>query len=86
MVVLLMAISMHRLGTGMVILVAFSLGLAAVLIAIGIAMILSGPLVNRLTPTGWVSRALPVGSAAVVTLLGVGIVYKAIVDNRLLHF
>ncbi len=86
MVVLLMAISMHRLVTGMVTLVAFSLGLAAVLIAIGIAMILSGPLVNRLTPTGWVTRVLPVGSAAVVTLLGVGIVYKAIVDNRLLHF
>lgn len=86
LVVLLMAVSIHQLGLGLVILVAFSLGLAAVLIAIGMAMILSGPLLSRLTPEGWLSRVLPVGSAAVVTLLGIGIVYKAVVDNRLIRF
>ena len=86
LVVLLMAVSLHKLGLGLVILVVFSLGLAAVLIAIGVAMILSGPLLTRFAPEGWTSRALPIGSAAVVTLLGVGIVYKAIVDNRLIRF
>ena len=86
LVVLLMAVSIHQLGLGLIILVAFSVGLAAVLIAIGVAMILSGPLLSRLAPEGWLSRFLPVGSAAVVTLLGMGIVYKAVVDNRLIRF
>ena len=86
LVVLLMAVSVHRLALGLIILVAFSVGLAAVLIAIGVAMILSGPLLARLTPSGRMSRILPVGSAAVVTLLGFGIVFKAIVDNGLIRF
>lgn len=86
MVVLLMAVSLHKLGLGMVILLAFSTGLAAVLIAIGAAMIVSGPLVRRLAPSGWTSRALPLGSAAVVTLLGVFIVWKAVLDNRWIRF
>ena len=86
LVVLLMAVSLNRLVLGLIILVAFSLGLAVVLIAIGIAMILSGPLLSRVSDRGWISRALPVGSAVVVTLLGAGIVYKAIVDNGLIRF
>ncbi len=86
MVVLLLAVSVHRLVFGLVILVAFSLGLAAVLISIGAAMILSGPLLSRLTPSGWMTRVLPVGSAAVVTLLGAGIVCKAVVDNGWIRF
>ena len=78
MVVLLMAVSLHRLAQGLILLVAFSLGLAAVLIAIGVAMILSGSLLSRASSSGWMtSRALPVGSAAVVTILGAGIVYQA---------
>ena len=86
MVVLLMAVSLHRLGLGLVILTAFSLGLAAVLIAIGVALILSGPLMRRLSPAGWASRYLPVGSAVIVTVLGIGIVYRALVDARLIRF
>ena len=85
MVVLLMAISLRKLGLGLVILVAFSLGLAVVLIAIGIAMILSGPLLGRVTEGGRLIRLLPVGSAAVVTLLGAGIVYQAIAGGRLIR-
>jgi len=86
LVVLLMAVSLHRLALGLVILTAFSLGLAAVLIAIGVALILSGPLMSRLSPGGWVSRFLPVGSAVVVTILGIGIVFRALIDTRLIRF
>ena len=86
MVVLLMAVSLHKLGLGLVLLVSFSLGLAAVLIGIGIAMILSGPLLSRFTGTSRTTRLLPLGSAAVVTLLGAAIVIKAIADNKLLPF
>ncbi|MBI3664766.1 MAG: sulfite exporter TauE/SafE family protein [Acidobacteria bacterium] len=85
LVVLLMAVSLRKVALGLLILVAFSLGLAAVLIGIGIAMVLSGPLLGRFSRDGWLTRALPVGSAAVVTLLGAGIVYKAVVDNGLLR-
>ena len=86
MVVLLMAVSLHKLALGLILLVSFSLGLAAVLIGIGIAMILSGPLLSRFTAAGPATRLLPLGSAVVVTLLGAAIVVKAIADNKLLTF
>jgi nickel/cobalt transporter (NicO) family protein len=86
MVVLLMAVSLHKLALGLILLVSFSLGLAAVLIGIGIAMILSGPLLSRFTGTSRATRLLPLGSAVVVTLLGAAIVIKAIADNKLLPF
>ena len=80
MVVLLMAVSLRRLGLGLVLLVAFSLGLAAVLIAIGVTMIVAAPLLGRFSGSGRLTGALPVGSAAVVTILGAVIVYQALVS------
>ncbi len=50
LVVLLMAVSIHKLGLGLVILAAFSLGLAAGLIGNGSGDGLSGPLANQPAP------------------------------------
>jgi len=86
LVVLLLAVSIKKLGLGLIILVAFSLGLAAVLIAIGAAMILSAPLLARFSGEGALSRIIPVGSAAAVTVLGGGIVYRAVADGGWLRF
>jgi ABC-type nickel/cobalt efflux system permease component RcnA len=86
MVVLLISITINRLLFGIVILIAFSLGLAAILIAIGIAMVLAGPTLNRFTKDGPLLRALPVGSAALVTLLGVAILFSAVNDAGMLRF
>ncbi|MEX2299512.1 MAG: sulfite exporter TauE/SafE family protein [Bryobacterales bacterium] len=86
MVVLLISITINRLLFGIVILIAFSLGLAAILIAIGIAMVLAGPTLNRFTKDGPLLRALPVGSAALVTLLGVAILFSAVNDAGMLKF
>lgn len=86
MVVLLISVTINRLLFGIVILVAFSLGLAAILIAIGIAMVLAGPALNRFSKEGVLLRALPVGSAALVTLLGAAILYSAVADAGLLGF
>jgi ABC-type nickel/cobalt efflux system permease component RcnA len=86
MVVLLISVTINRLLFGMVILVAFSLGLAAILIAIGVAMVLAGPALTRFTKEGPLLRVLPVGSAALVTLLGVAILYSAVNDSGLLPF
>jgi ABC-type nickel/cobalt efflux system permease component RcnA len=85
MVVLLISITINRLLFGIVILTAFSLGLAAILIAIGVAMVLAGPTLSRFTKDGPLLRALPVGSAALVTLLGVAILYSAVSDSGLLR-
>ena len=82
LVVLLLAVSLHKLLFGLTLLVAFSLGLAAILIGIGAAMILFGPLLSRFSPGSWATRALPLGSAALVTVLGAGIVYRAVAEHQ----
>ena len=82
--VLLISFSVNRLVFGLIILVAFSLGLAAVLIAIGVAMVLAGPALERFSKDGPLMRALPLGSAVIVTMLGLAILYKAASDTGLL--
>ena len=75
---LLFAISLNKLTWGLVILCAFSLGLAAVLVAIGILMVMAKPLIQRFTGEGiWLQR-LPIFSAAVVILLGAILIFKAL--------
>ena len=74
---LLFAMSLGKLVWGLVILCAFSLGLAAVLVAIGILMVMAKPVIERFTGEGvWLQR-LPMISAAVVILLGAILVFKA---------
>jgi nickel/cobalt transporter (NicO) family protein len=78
--VMLIAIGLGRIGLGLALIVAFSLGLAAVLIAIGILLVRCKSRLDRLGKPGsaW-QRLLPLVSAAVVTLLGVGIVVSGLV-------
>ena len=77
LVVLMISISLRRLAMGLAILVAFSLGLAAILIAIGIAMVLAAPVMLKITGENRWIRVLPVASATVVTLLGLVMVAQA---------
>ncbi len=78
LVLLMLSASLGRLRFGLLLLAAFTLGLAAVLVAIGSAMVLAG---GRFSSAGrenaWVRR-LPVVSAAVVTLLGAMMTVEAI--------
>ena len=79
LVVLLTALSMHRVGFGLILIVAFSIGLAAVLVAIGILMVYAGRLMTRFRDDGpWIRRWLPLTSSAVMTLLGLGIAVQAV--------
>jgi nickel/cobalt transporter (NicO) family protein len=79
LVVLLTALSMHRVGFGLVLIVAFSIGLAAVLVAIGVLMVYAGRLMTRFREDGpWIRRWLPLTSSAVMTLLGLGIAAQAV--------
>ena len=86
-VVLLVAIALNRAALGLAIIGSFSVGLAAVLIIIGILMVASRPLLDKFS--GGVGSAfaqiyLPVGSAALVMILGLGIVGKVLMDMGLI--
>lgn len=79
LVVLLVSISLNRLLFGLGLLVMFSLGLAAVLIAIGCAMVVAGPKLQKAAGSGgdW-TRRLAVASAAVVSLAGLVMIAQAV--------
>jgi nickel/cobalt exporter len=80
LVVLLSALSLNRVGFGLLLIVAFSIGLAAVLIAIGILMVYAHRLMARFQGDGVViARWLPLTSAAVMTVFGMAIAVQALV-------
>ena len=78
LVVLLGAVSLHRVGFGLFLIVAFSLGLAAILIAIGLSMVYAGQFLARWKSDGsLVKRWLPLASSGCMLLLGLGITARA---------
>ena len=78
LVVLLSAIALHRVGLGLALIVAFSLGLASTITAIGLLAVLARRTFSRLTLGGPVVRALPAASAALIVAVGVVITAKAL--------
>src|SRR5215217_7467703 len=78
LVLLLGAISLDRLGFGMVLVLAFSAGLAVVLSGIGLLMIYARKLFERFSFEARVPRLLPVVSASIITLAGAGIALEAL--------
>ena len=86
LVVLLSALSLHRVGFGLLLIVAFSIGLAVVLIAIGLLMVYAQRFMSRFQGEGAViTRWLPLTSAAVITAFGVAIVVQAFVAAGILQ-
>ena len=78
LVVLLAAISLHRVAFGLLLIVAFSVGLAAVISAIGLIAIGAQKTFRRLSFDGPVVRALPAVSALLILGLGVVMTVRAI--------
>jgi ABC-type nickel/cobalt efflux system permease component RcnA len=71
LIVLLSAFALHRIGLGFFLIVAFSIGLAAVLISFGMAMVYARRFMSRLQVDGPLTRRwLPVASSAFITALG----------------
>ena len=71
LVVLLSAVSMQRIGLGLLLIVAFSVGLAAMLIVIGLLMVYAQGLMARFHGTGRLTtRWLPLTSSAFIVLFG----------------
>jgi ABC-type nickel/cobalt efflux system permease component RcnA len=91
LVVLLGAIALGRVGFGMLLVVAFSLGLAAALTAVGILFLVAGRYLERRAQGAGSGRALglalryaPVAGALGVTAAGLVIVARALDQTRLL--
>jgi ABC-type nickel/cobalt efflux system permease component RcnA len=78
LVVLLAAISLHRLAFGLVLIVAFSVGLALSITGIGMAAVLAKKAFARRSFDGLLIRALPALSAAVILLAGAVMTVHAI--------
>jgi nickel/cobalt transporter (NicO) family protein len=70
LVVLLAAISLHRLAFGLVLIVAFSIGLALSITGIGLAAVLAKKAFAKRSFDGLLIRALPAVSAAVILVAG----------------
>ena len=81
LVVLLSAIALHRVGYGLLLVVAFSIGLAATLTGIGLVFVYAGGVVKRSRLRAIdnpLVRLLPVASAFTITCIGALICYQAI--------
>ena len=86
LVVLLSAVALRRVGFGLLLIMAFSVGLAAMLIAIGLLMIYARRFMSRFQGDGLlISHWLPLTSSAVITVLGVSIAVQALVSAGILQ-
>jgi len=78
LVVMLGAIALGRTAFGLALIVAFSVGLAAVLTAIGLVLVHARALFDRLPIDGRLARFAPVASAAIISLAGLVLVVEAL--------
>jgi len=78
LVVLLSAIALHRVGYGLLLVVAFSAGLAATLTAIGLMFVFAGRFFKRPAGQSRILRLLPAFSALVIACVGAAICYEAL--------
>ncbi|MGO8878178.1 MAG: nickel/cobalt transporter [Desulfomonilaceae bacterium] len=84
LVILLSAISLGRVGFGLLLIIFFSLGLAAVLIVIGLLTVTASRLSDRISEhCKWI-QVLPVLSAGVVMIIGIGIAFNSLVAGGIL--
>lgn len=77
LVVLLSAISLHRTGYGLLLVLAFSAGLACVLTAVGLLFLYAAKLFERPLTQSRIARLLPIASSLVIASAGGAICYQA---------
>ena len=82
---MLSAIAFQRIGFGLVLIVAFSLGLASVLTAIGILFVHAGRLFGRVPLGGKLVQAVPVVSALFIIAAGMLITCEALIQAGVLR-
>ena len=86
LVVLLSAIAIRRVAFGLFLIVAFSFGLAAVLIFFGLTMVYARRFMSRFkTDSPLISRWLPMASSAVITIVGVTMAITSLMSAGILQ-
>jgi ABC-type nickel/cobalt efflux system permease component RcnA len=84
LVVLLSAFSLHRIGFGLFLITAFSLGLAVVLVTVGLTMVYARrAMASHVQPGNAALRYLPFLSSAFMVVLGTGITASAVASVHL---
>jgi ABC-type nickel/cobalt efflux system permease component RcnA len=78
LVVLLAAISLHRVGYGLVLILAFSVGLAATITGIGLLAVGAKRVFGRLSGEGRLVRLLPALSALAILAFGIAMTVRAV--------
>jgi ABC-type nickel/cobalt efflux system permease component RcnA len=78
LVVLLSAISLHRIGFGLLLIVSFSLGLALVLTSIGVLFVYASGWTQRFRFSGQLLYRMPLVSSLVISILGFAIAIQAL--------
>jgi ABC-type nickel/cobalt efflux system permease component RcnA/Tol biopolymer transport system component len=76
--ILLVAIAIQKIFLGLALIISFSIGLAVVLIAIGLLMVSSSRLFARMDAFNKLVPFMPIVSALIVLLLGLGLTYGAV--------
>jgi nickel/cobalt transporter (NicO) family protein len=78
LVVLLAAISLHRIAFGLLLIVAFSMGLALSITGVGLVAVLAKRAFRRLSFDGPIVRLLPAASALVILAAGLAMTARAL--------
>ena len=78
MVLMLGAISLGRAAYGLVLVMAFSVGLAVVLSGVGLLFLYARRFMDRLPLGGRIASAVPVVSAVVIVTLGLVLTVRAV--------
>jgi len=78
LVVLLAAISLHRVGFGLLLIVAFSAGLALTITGIGLVAVVARTAFGRVKLDGRLVALLPAVSALVIVAAGIGMTVRAV--------
>ena len=78
LVVLLAAISQHEIGLGLLLIVAFSLGLAGTLTCLGLAVVYARQVIPARLAAGRVVAALPTVSAGLIVAVGTALTLRAV--------
>jgi nickel/cobalt exporter len=85
LVVLLSAVSMQRIGFGLLLIVGFSVGLAAVLITIGLLMVYARQFMSRFEVNSRLTtRWLPLTSSAFILVFGIALAVQALQTTGIL--
>jgi nickel/cobalt exporter len=84
LVVLLSAVALHRIAFGLLLIVAFSVGLAAVLVSVGLLLVSARGAVQRWKGEGRWLTYLPYLSPLVITPLGVVITVRSLLGTGML--